>query len=91
MCMHDHPHRGDARGISGTGAHAPRYRSRQGISLLGFLAVGAYFLWTEHRAHVVALLPFGLLLLCPLTHVFMHHGHGQQGNNDENRKARHGA
>jgi hypothetical protein len=51
------------------------WRSRNKVVLLGFLAIAAYFLWTEHRAHVVQFLPYGLLLLCPLLHLF-HGGHG---------------
>jgi hypothetical protein len=31
-------------------------------------------LWTEHRAHVIQALPWLLVLLCPLMHLF--HGHG---------------
>ncbi|MFZ5697960.1 MAG: DUF2933 domain-containing protein [Pseudomonadota bacterium] len=42
----------------------------------GFLAIAAFFLLTEHRAHVFGLLPFLLLLACPLMHIFMHRGHG---------------
>ncbi len=49
-----------------------RYR----LVLGGFLAVAAFFLLAEHRAHVFALLPYALLLACPLMHLFMHHGHG---------------
>lgn len=48
--------------------------------LLGFLAVAAFFLWTEHRAHLLGILPYLLLLACPLMHLFHHgHGHGHQG------------
>ncbi|WP_081648108.1 DUF2933 domain-containing protein [Pseudomonas sp. G5(2012)] len=43
---------------------------------LGFLAIAGYFLFTEHRAHVLPYLPFLLLLACPLMHFFMHRGHG---------------
>lgn len=43
--------------------------------LFGFSAVAAFFLWTEHRAHVLGALPYLLLLACPLMHLF-HHGHG---------------
>ena len=43
----------------------------------GFLLIAAYFLLTEHRAHVVQYLPFLLLLACPLLHLF--HGHGGHG------------
>lgn len=40
-----------------------------------FAAVAAFYLWTEHRAHLLGVLPYLLLLACPLMHVFMHHGH----------------
>lgn len=43
--------------------------------LWGFLAVAAFFLWSEHRAHVMGLLPYLLFLACPLMHLFHHHGH----------------
>jgi DUF2933 family protein len=51
------------------------FRTRSGIVLLGFLAIAAFFLWEEHRAHLLGILPYGLLLLCPLMHLF-HGGHG---------------
>ncbi|MBY0497547.1 MAG: DUF2933 domain-containing protein [Cyanobacteria bacterium] len=41
-----------------------------------FLAIAAFFLWEEHRAHVFGALPYLLLLLCPFVHLFMHRGHG---------------
>lgn len=56
--------------------------SRSGLVLLGFLGVAGYFLWTEHQAHVIGALPWLLILLCPLMHVFMHHGHGGHGRGD---------
>jgi hypothetical protein len=55
------------------------WRSRNRLVLIGFLVIAAYFLWAEHRAHVVQYLPFALLLLCPLLH-FFHGGHGGHGN-----------
>ncbi len=56
-------------------------KSKANIALIIFLIIGAFFLVTEHRAHLVRglpYLPFLLLLACPLTHFFMHrkHGHG---------------
>ncbi|CAG9172673.1 DUF2933 domain-containing protein [Cupriavidus pinatubonensis] len=54
---------------------AQRTVSRSKVALIGFLLVIAYFLWTEHRAHVIQFLPFLLLSVCPLMHMFMHHGH----------------
>jgi len=47
--------------------------------LLVFLGVAAFFLITEHTAHVFGALPFLLLLLCPFMHLFMHGGHGGNG------------
>ena len=44
-----------------------------------FLAIGAYFLWTEHQAHVIEFLPWLLILGCVGMHFFMHGGHGGHG------------
>ena len=52
--------------------------------LVAFLAIAAFFLFTEHRAHLLGALPFLLLLACPLMHLFMHHGHGAHGGHDKN-------
>ena len=49
------------------------------IALCGFLAIAAFFLWTEHRAHVLGVLPYLIVLACPLIHLFMHRGHGRSG------------
>ena len=57
----------------------PFWRSRYAIGLLVMGAIAAYFLLSEHRAHVFGALPLLLLLSCPLMHVFMHHGHGGHG------------
>lgn len=56
------------------------WSSRYAIGLVVIGAVAAYYLLTEHMAHVVGALPFLLLLACPLMHVFMHHGHGGHGH-----------
>jgi len=50
--------------------------------LIGFLAIAAFFLITEHTAHVLGALPYLILLLCPLMHIFMHHGHGGHGGHE---------
>ena len=55
------------------------WRSRYAIGLFVMGAIAAYFLLSEHRAHFFGALPFLLLLVCPLMHVFMHHGHGGHG------------
>ena len=51
--------------------------------LVLFLAIAAFYLFTEHRAHMFGALPFLLLLACPLMHLFMHRGHGAHGGHDE--------
>jgi hypothetical protein len=54
------------------------FRSKSGWVLLGFLAIAGFFLWEEHKAHLLGILPYGLLVLCPLMHLF--HGHGDNGD-----------
>jgi len=55
---------------------------------IGFILIIAYFLWMEHRAHVIEFLPFILLAACPLMHIFMHGGHGHHNGSSENKKMR---
>ena len=56
------------------------------VALAGFAAVAAYFLWTEHRAHVIQLLPWAFLALCPLMHLFMHGGHDHGGHRSDSSR-----
>lgn len=53
------------------------FQMRAGWALLVFLGIAGFFLWTEHRAHLFGILPYLLLILCPLLHLFMHRGHGK--------------
>ena len=39
----------------------------------------------EHRAHLLGALVFLPLLLCPLMHLFMHHGHGDHSDHDSSK------
>lgn len=55
-------------------------RSRSAFVFLGFAAIAVFFLWEEHKAHLLGALPYVLLLLCPLLHMF-HGGHGGQSEN----------
>ena len=48
-----------------------------------FAAIAVYFLWTEHRAHLMGALPWLLLLACPLTHHLMHRGHHARHDVDD--------
>jgi hypothetical protein len=61
-----------------------KHTSRANIVLIGFLAIGGFYLAAEHRAHLwlaLPYLPWLLLLACPLMHIFMHHG--GHGGHDE--------
>ena len=73
--------------------HKDSNKSRANLALAGFIAIIAFFLVTEHKAHLLGLytehevhilgaLPYLLLLLCPLMHLFMHGsgGHGHHGH-----------
>src|SRR5262249_22837788 len=62
--------------------------SRTGLVLIGFLAIGGFFLVIEHGAHVLGALPWLLLLACPLMHLFMHHGHGGHAGHDKSGRDR---
>ena len=59
-------------------------KSKANIALIVFLIIAAFFLVTEHRAHLSGWLSsYGiwvLLLACPLMHLFMHGGHGHGGH-----------
>lgn len=48
---------------------------RSRLVFWGFAAIAGVLLFTEHRAHALGVLPYLLLLACPLMHLF-HHGHG---------------
>lgn len=47
-----------------------------------FVAIAGFFLVTEHRAHLLGILPYLLLAACPLMHLFMHHGHHHGSRQD---------
>ena len=55
--------------------------------LWGAIGIIGYFLFTEHRAHLIYFLPYALLLACPVMHLFMHHGnhesHSARSNENE--------
>ena len=72
--MSDHPHHPEQ----------PWYRTPFGLILCGFLLIAAFFLLTEHTAHVLGALPYLLLLACPLMHLFMHHGQGGHHDSTHN-------
>lgn len=66
----------DAKNITGKKSG----RNGQRIALVLLIIVGGFFLWTEHKAHIMGALPYLILLLCPVMHIFMHRSHGKHGN-----------
>lgn len=56
--------------------------SGKGLAALLLIAGASYFLLMEHRQHLFAALPYLILLLCPLMHLFMHRGH-HHGHRDD--------
>lgn len=67
-----------------------RHESRGKWVFYGFLAIAGFFLFEEHRAHVLGALPFLLLLACPLMHLFMHHDHGGHDHRNHNHDSSQG-
>ena len=53
------------------------------VAFLTFAMVAGFFLFTEHRAHLLGALPYLIFLLCPLAHLFMHRGHDGHGGHHE--------
>jgi hypothetical protein len=74
--MNHDPIEGHATQSSGNG--------RWKIVFAVFAVIAAFFLLTEHRAHVFGFLPYLLILACPLMHLF-HGGHGGHGNHGARR------
>ncbi|MDP1595404.1 hypothetical protein GALL_61720 [mine drainage metagenome] len=69
-----------------TDEHETKHLSKGKWVFCGFLAFAGLLLFTEHRAHVLGILPFLILLACPLVHIFMHHGHGNHIHDTQNNE-----
>ncbi len=77
--MHEHQ---DTRGTEA--APGGLIRSRAGLVLIGFLAVGGVLMFTEHLAHVLGAIYWLLPLGCLFMHMFMHRGHhGHRHHHEE--------
>jgi len=58
-------------------------RSRLGLTFLVFLAIAAFFLITEHKAHLFGVLPYALLLISLLLYLFIRRGHDDNHSEDK--------
>lgn len=56
------------------------WTSSKSIPALVLIGAASYFLLIEHREHLFQWLPFLIIALCPLMHIFMHGGHGSHGD-----------
>lgn len=63
--------------------HEPRKGSQWGWWF--FAAAALFYLLSEHRAHLFGVLPWLILLICPLMHFFMHGRHGGHRRHDKTR------
>jgi hypothetical protein len=55
-------------------------------TLIVFLGVAGFFLLAEHKAHILGLWPYLILLLCPFMHIFMHKRHGHHDGSADKHK-----
>ena len=64
------------------------WRSKPGIALSMLLVIGLFYLAREHYGHLSQLLPYAILLLCPLMHLFghSHSGHGHHAEMHDTHK-----
>ncbi len=90
MTNHEHYGNGTGHDPSPGGTESFLRRGRWVFWIFAIIAAG--YLISEHRAHFVGILPFLIVLACPLLHMFMHggghggHG-GHTGRHEDPRKA----
>ena len=75
---HSHNH------SEGNGNNESWLFSRTGIATIVAVSVLGFLIYTGHGAHLLGWLPFLLIGLCPLMHIFMHGGHGGHSHGGEN-------
>lgn len=54
-----------------------------GLATLILMGAALYFIFVEHGNHILPYLPFMIILLCPLMHLFMHKNHHQHQDSDK--------
>lgn len=55
----------------------------KGLVVFCAIAFASYLLFVEHSHHLVGWLPYLIILLCPLMHLFMHGGHGHHQHHSQ--------
>ena len=64
------------------GAGCARWSSTYWL-FLAFGVLAVVLLWQEHRAHLLGVIPYLILLACPLMHLFGHRGHRHGRHREE--------
>lgn len=54
-------------------------KTTSGRIVAGLLAIGVALAIVNHWVHVLGILPYLVILACPLMHLFMHGKHGGHG------------
>lgn len=63
-------------------------RSKTGLAMIIFLIIAAFFLITEHTAHLFGILPYALLLLSILLFLFLRRGQDNSRTHDDKPQAK---
>lgn len=71
-------------------SHAARHPNWFRWCVAAALGILAFYLFSEHRAHLFGALPYLLILACPLMHIFMH-GSSHSGHDDKQANPTEGA
>ena len=63
------------------------WRTKGGIALIMLAVIGLFYVAREHYGHLSQALPYLILLLCPLMHLFGHNhgGHSHQGRENSTK------
>ena len=69
--------------------HDSWLRSRTGVVTVCVLAILGFLVYTGHSAHLLGVLPYLLILACPLMHIFMHGGHHHHSGNESEKGESH--
>jgi hypothetical protein len=67
----DHTHYSDSK--------LPFWKSKTGVALVMLVVIGVFYVAREHFGHIFQALPYLILLLCPLMHMFGHNHGGHCG------------
>lgn len=61
--------------------------SRTGIATIVAVSILGFLVYQGHGAHLLGVVPYLLILACPLMHIFMHGRHNNKNSDDEGDKS----